>query len=266
MFVQWEKKNMLVPLRSLRDTDECTSQLSCIRGKVESVQVFRLEAEAFPQGVIQNFWCQLTQCYCTRTGKQTAVVEMRWLYLCSTQRGSPCGWEQTRGTIISDFSCFLGCANQNSFLFWLLNTKYCSCNTFCIAATILCKTDYGSNDYYVDLMETDLNLRESWHKLCFHYRVAQNLSNMFKMSMKHSCEMVGFGWCYATDKHKIPRSLAVDVLNYGGKFFHCNNCTCCHYCLGQRDYVLRAVLEKKDPYTCIIICIIVSVERVTSKM
>lgn len=141
-----EKKKMFVPSRSLQGTDEYTSQLSCVRGKAESVQVFGLEAEAFQQGVVQK-----------------PLVPINTMLLCNNRKTNSDGGNAMAVFMLLSvevhvaesklsfqiFPVFFGSSNQKSF------------PSFCIAATILCKTDYGSNDYYVDLIETDFNLRES---------------------------------------------------------------------------------------------------------
>lgn len=199
-----KKKKICLSLREAsRAPMSVRANFLVLRGKVESIQVFGLEA--FPQGVVQNVWHQLTHSYCTTTGKSSGGGNVMAVFMLLRVEVHVAE-TQLMELLFQIFPVFWGSANQKKFSVLAFEHKTI---TFCIATTILCKTDYGSNDYYVNLMETGLNPRESWHKLCLHYRVAQNLSNMFKMSMKHSCEMVGFGWCYATNKHKIPRSSAV---------------------------------------------------------
>lgn len=151
-----EKKKVFLST-GLRGTDECMNQLSCARGKVGSVEVFGLEAEAFPQDVVQNFCCQLTQCYCTTTGKQTVVVEMGWPFLCNSAWKTMWLRANQRNYHFRFFRFFGICKSKKSSLLAFEHKTI----TFCIAATILRKTDYGSNDYHVDRMETGLNLRES---------------------------------------------------------------------------------------------------------
>lgn len=128
------------------------------------------------------------------------VVETRWPCLCNSARKK--AESKLEELSFQIFPVFWDPQIKKKFSVLAFEHKTI---TFCIAVTILCKTDYGSNDYYVDLMETGLNLRESCHELCFHYRAAQNLGNMFKMSVKLSCEMVLGDVMQQTNKKKSKK-------------------------------------------------------------